>query len=244
MTDDGTDGSSRDQRTRTSPTLARYNRWPWKANPLRVSRRDWRPCLRRGRMPDPAALALTGQGIEPVPVGAPGVVGGLHQRHRRGLGQPRPLRGALGHGDHPPLHLTVTDPLPGGAAFLAQPQAVVEHHPGAPERPRQRLPLARRGIDPVPVPDLHSTTVCHRPMTNQQGLPPRQARGFRPARPPGLGGQTPARRPECGDAGSLPDGHAEGLRRLRCQTAPVPPGRRPRAPACRTPAEGGPSRRW
>ena len=43
-------------------------------------------------MPDPAALALTGQGIEPVPVGAVGIVARLHQSHRRCVRQPFPLR--------------------------------------------------------------------------------------------------------------------------------------------------------
>jgi Ca2+-transporting ATPase len=60
-----------------------------------------------------AESALTGQGIGPVPVGAPGIAGSLHQRHRRGFREPCPLRGALGQGDHPPLHLGVADLLPG-----------------------------------------------------------------------------------------------------------------------------------
>ncbi len=47
VTLDGTDGSSRDQRTRTSPTLARYSLPAWSAKPLRVSRIDWRPRLVR-----------------------------------------------------------------------------------------------------------------------------------------------------------------------------------------------------
>ena len=48
VTDDGTDGRSRDHSTRTSPTLATYSRCRCNANPLRVRRTDWRPCLRRG----------------------------------------------------------------------------------------------------------------------------------------------------------------------------------------------------
>jgi hypothetical protein len=47
VTLDGTDGSWRDQRTWRSPTLATYSLAPCKANPLRVSRIDWRPCLVR-----------------------------------------------------------------------------------------------------------------------------------------------------------------------------------------------------
>ena len=48
MTDDGTDGSALDHATRISPTLATYNRSPCRANPLRVSRMDWRPRIRFG----------------------------------------------------------------------------------------------------------------------------------------------------------------------------------------------------
>ena len=47
MTLDGTDGNARDQRTRTSPTLATDSLVPCRAKPLRVSRIDWRPCLVR-----------------------------------------------------------------------------------------------------------------------------------------------------------------------------------------------------
>jgi hypothetical protein len=47
VTLDGTDGSSRDQRTRTSPTLATYSFAPCNAKPLRVRRIDWRPRLVR-----------------------------------------------------------------------------------------------------------------------------------------------------------------------------------------------------
>ena len=42
VTLDGADGSGRDQRTSRSPTFATYNRSPCRANPLRVSRTDWR----------------------------------------------------------------------------------------------------------------------------------------------------------------------------------------------------------
>jgi hypothetical protein len=49
VTDDGTEGSGRDQRTLISPTFATYSRSPRSANPLRVSRIDCRPCLRRNR---------------------------------------------------------------------------------------------------------------------------------------------------------------------------------------------------
>src|SRR5512133_1531530 len=49
VTLDGTDGNARDQRTRTSPTLARYSLAPCRAKPLRVSRIDWVPCLHRNR---------------------------------------------------------------------------------------------------------------------------------------------------------------------------------------------------
>src|SRR5512132_529184 len=47
VTLDGTEGSSRDHRTRTWPTLATYSLVPRRAKPLRVIRIDWRPCLLR-----------------------------------------------------------------------------------------------------------------------------------------------------------------------------------------------------
>jgi len=48
VTDDGIDGKSRDHSTLMSPTLATYSRPPCRANPSRVSRMDWRLCLRFG----------------------------------------------------------------------------------------------------------------------------------------------------------------------------------------------------
>src|SRR4029453_12073772 len=47
VTLDGAEGNSRDQRTRTWPTLARYSLVLRRAEPLRVSRIDWGPCLVR-----------------------------------------------------------------------------------------------------------------------------------------------------------------------------------------------------
>jgi hypothetical protein len=43
------------------------------------------------RLPDPAALAAARARVEPVAVGTPGVLAGLHQRDRGHLGQPRPF---------------------------------------------------------------------------------------------------------------------------------------------------------
>ena len=149
-----------------SPTFATYSRSPRSANPLRVSRIDWRWCLRRNTgCPTLRPFRRAGQGIEPVPVGAARILARLHQRHRRDLTQPGPLRGELGQGDHPPLHLGVADLLPGRVAGIPQPQAVVVHHPGAAEHPRQGLLLPRRRVEAVPVPDLHDTRACHRPLT-------------------------------------------------------------------------------
>jgi putative transposase len=83
-----------------------------------------------------------GQRIEPVPVGAAGVLAGLHQRHRRDLAQPCPLGSGLGQGDDPALHFGVGDLLPGAVCLFPQPERVVEHHAGTPERPGQHHFLA------------------------------------------------------------------------------------------------------
>jgi len=46
-------------------------------------------------------------------------------------------------------------------ALFPQPQRVVVHHPGAAEHPPERLLLPRRGVQPIAVPDQHSTaTYC------------------------------------------------------------------------------------
>src|SRR5665213_2907051 len=49
-------------------------------------------------VPHLAALARTGQGVEPVPVPAARVLASLHQSNRRDLPQPPTLGGGLGQG--------------------------------------------------------------------------------------------------------------------------------------------------
>src|SRR5206468_913130 len=51
------------------------------------------------------------------------------------------------------------------AAFLPQPQAVVENHPRAPEHPHQGQLLPWRWAEAVTVPDLHENRNYRWPMT-------------------------------------------------------------------------------
>ena len=48
---------------------------------------------------------------------------------------------------------------PGLAGGPTGSDRVVEHHPGAPERPRQRLTLTRGRVQAIGVPELHTSTV-------------------------------------------------------------------------------------
>jgi hypothetical protein len=66
--------------------------------------------------------------------------------------------------------------LTGLAGGSACGDGVVEHHPGAPERPRQCLPLARGRVQAVGVPELHTSTVRLR--TDKNGLRPGRHRVF------------------------------------------------------------------
>jgi hypothetical protein len=84
------------------------------------------------RVPDPAALAAARARVEPVAVGTPCVLAGLDQRDRGDLGQPRPLRGPLGLGDHPTLQFGVAELLPGQGGTAPFGEGVVVDHPGAP----------------------------------------------------------------------------------------------------------------
>src|SRR5690242_8325016 len=125
----------------------------------------------RLRVPDLLSLPSARERVEPVLVGAARVLARLDQGDRRDVGQPGPFRGELGQGDHAALHLGVADLLPVRVRLVADAQAVVVHHPGAPERPRQRLPLSWRGIEAVPVPDLHGARAYQWPMTIPGLLP-------------------------------------------------------------------------
>src|SRR4029453_5078541 len=130
---DGAEGKSRDQRTRTSPTLATYSLAPRNAKPLRVSRIDWRPCLVRNLgAPSRRPLRLPFRESKPVAVGASRVLAGLDQGDRGDLGQPCPLRGPLGLSNHPALDLGIADPLPGLIGAMAFGEGIVVDHPAHP----------------------------------------------------------------------------------------------------------------
>jgi hypothetical protein len=157
VTLDGTEGSSRDQRTRTWPTLARYSLVPRRAKPLRVSRIDWRACLVRNLgCPTRRPLRLPVRGVKPVAVGASRVLAGLDQGDRGDLSQPCPLRGPLGLGNHPTLDLGVAELLPGLMGTPPFDQGVVVDHPGAPKCLGERLTLNRGRVDAVAVADKHA----------------------------------------------------------------------------------------
>jgi hypothetical protein len=107
-------------------------------------------------VPDSPSVALARLRVEPVAVGAAGVLAGLYQHHGCDLGQPRPLWGLLGQGDDPALDLSVAELLAGLVGAFSLIQRVVVDHPGAPERPSQRLPLAGGRVEAVAVPDEHA----------------------------------------------------------------------------------------
>jgi hypothetical protein len=90
---------------------------------------------------------------------APRVLARLHQSNRRNLTQPLPLRGGLGQGNNPALHLRVADPLTGRIRVLPGAKRVVEHDPGATKRPGQQLGLARGRVSAVAVTSEHPLNV-------------------------------------------------------------------------------------
>src|SRR5215218_4386765 len=157
VTLDGTDGNARDQRTRSSPTLATYSFGPVQGEA--VAGEPGRLTAVLGpepRLPDPAALAAARARVEPVAVGTPGVLAGLHQRDRGHLGQPRPFWPGLGQRDHATLQFGVAELLPGQGGTAPFGEGVVVNHPGAPERSGERLALAGSRVDAVAVPDEHA----------------------------------------------------------------------------------------
>jgi hypothetical protein len=107
--------------------------------------------------PDRTASALAGQGVKPVAVGASRILAGLDQGDRGHLGQPGPLPGPLGLGDHPALDLGVAEPLPSLIGTPPFGERVVVDHPGAPKRPGQRLTLPGCRVDAIAIPDQHAT---------------------------------------------------------------------------------------
>src|SRR5512132_3514449 len=106
--------------------------------------------------PDPAAFALALQGVEPVAVGASRVLACLDQGDRGDLGQPCPLRGPLGLGNHPALDLGSADPLPGLIGAPPFGEGVVVDHPGASKRSAERPALPGSRVDAIAIPDEHA----------------------------------------------------------------------------------------
>jgi hypothetical protein len=124
-------------------------------------------------VPDLAALACTGQGVEPVPARRPRVPAGRHQRHRRDPAQPLPGRGGLGEGDDRGLHLRVAGFLPGSVRVLAGWRRVVEHHRGVARRPGQHRAPARGGTSTVTATSQQPLNVTA-PTDNPTALFPRR----------------------------------------------------------------------
>src|SRR4029453_5458141 len=89
-------------------------------------------------------------------VGTSCVLAGLDQGDGGDLGQPGPLRGPLGLGDHPTLDLGVAELLPGLVGPAPLGGGVVVAPPGAPKRPSERLPLDAGRVDAVAIPDEHA----------------------------------------------------------------------------------------
>jgi hypothetical protein len=81
---------------------------------------------------------------------------GLYQRDGGHLGQPRPFWPGLGQRDDTTLQFGVAELLPGQGGTAPFGEGVVVDHPGAPERPGERLALAGGRVDAVAVPDEHA----------------------------------------------------------------------------------------
>ncbi|GAA4130261.1 hypothetical protein GCM10022285_18720 [Streptomyces tunisiensis] len=80
----------------------------------------------------------------------------LHQHHGGHLAEPGPLLGALGGGDDLLLKIGVLDVRqPRRVRFPTCAKRIVEDDPRAAERFRKFLPLARCGVQPEVVPELH-----------------------------------------------------------------------------------------
>ena len=95
------------------------------------------------RRPGLRAFPLPGDRREEIPVRRVQVRQGLLEHHSGNLAQPCPPRGGLRCGQ-PGRQLAVGEVgLPGRMRLLPGAEPVVEHHPRAPERPRQGITLAR-----------------------------------------------------------------------------------------------------
>ena len=74
-----------------------------------------------------------------------------------GKGRSTARPAGFGLGDHPALDLGVADRLPGLKGTPPFGECVVVDHPGAPERPGQRLTLPGCRVDAIAIPDQHAT---------------------------------------------------------------------------------------
>jgi len=101
-------------------------------------------------------MAPARPGVEPIAVGTPRVLAGLHQHHRGDLGQPRPFWPDLGQRDDTTLQFGVAELLPGQGGSAPFGEGVVVHYPGAPERSAERLARPAGRVDAVAVPDEHA----------------------------------------------------------------------------------------
>ncbi|MBA8825476.1 hypothetical protein FHX42_002827 [Saccharopolyspora lacisalsi] len=114
------------------------------------------------RCPDPAAGTLTGQRVEEVLVRGIAVADGLLQHDVRRFGQPPAFGGVLRLSDQPLLqHGAGRVFLPGSVGVVAGTHCIVVDHTSITERLTQRLTLPVGGIQPIPVPQLHTHTIDH-----------------------------------------------------------------------------------
>ena len=140
----GAEGRSRDQRTSMSPIFGRRSRPLARIlnRALAVNRTACRLSFR--------VLNRGGPALGPFR---------LLEDHGGHVREPRSLRGRL-HRGQPGRQLPVGDVRQTCLMrLLTDAEAVVEHDPGAAERPGERGALARRRVEAVVVPELHVTSI-------------------------------------------------------------------------------------
>lgn len=158
VTELGTDGRSRDHRTRTSPTFARYNRPSGRTlKPLRVSRKDCRVSLRD------VNLGLPTFRPRRLPFTELKKFWYARCASRTDCTSATLATPGLGLGDHPPLHLGRRQRCARPAGLFPTSDHVVEHHASTPERTRQLSALNQVRFNPVAV------SGQHQPITSSTG---------------------------------------------------------------------------